>query len=65
MSIFISQMQKRVYTVDTNDSQSTSFHLKWLVYNTRSQTAGRMAKTLTHTEHWGAFLFKSVNIPSL
>lgn len=37
-------MQKKVCTVDINESQSTSFLLKWLGYSTRTQTAYQMAK---------------------
>ena len=37
-------MRKKVCTVDINESQSTSFLLKWLGYSTRTQTAYQMAK---------------------
>lgn len=37
-------MQKRVCTIDINESQSTSFLLKRLGYSTRTQTAYQMAK---------------------
>lgn len=41
-------MHKKVCTVDTNETQSTSFLLKWLVHSTSTQTARQMAEPLIH-----------------